>query len=86
MSKFKTSIKGLFRMIRPLRGPLTVSVLIGLVRIAASLGFVWVCKALVDVATGESSASLNLYIGIMVGIMLLQILTSTAHIGRVIYR
>ena len=65
-------------MIRPLRGSLTVSVLIGLVRIAASLGFVWVCKALVDIATGDSQSSLGLFIGIMIGIMLLQILASAA--------
>ena len=78
MGKFKTSVKGLFKMIKPLRSSLLVSVLIGLVRIAASLGFVWVCKALVDIATGVSSASLSLYIGIMIGIMLLQILTSAA--------
>ena len=78
MSKFKANIKGLLGMVRPLRKSLVVSVLIGIVRIAASLGFVWVCKALVDIATGERSASLGLHIGIMAGIMLLQILTSAA--------
>ena len=78
MSKFKTSVKGLSRMIRPLRGSLAVSVLIGLVRIAASLGFVWVCKALVDIATGDSAASLSGHIAIMIGIMLVQILASAA--------
>ena len=36
------------------------------------------CKALVDIATGERSASLGLYIGIMAGIMLVQILASAA--------
>ena len=78
MSKFKTNVKGLLKMVRPLRKSLAVSVLIGIVRIAASLGFVWVCKALVDIATGERSASLGLYIGIMAGIMLVQILASAA--------
>ncbi|MBR3285244.1 MAG: ABC transporter ATP-binding protein [Bacteroidales bacterium] len=78
MSKFKTSVKGLSKMIRPLRGSLAVSVLIGLVRIAASLGFVWVCKALVDIATGVSAASLGGHIAIMIGIMLVQILASAA--------
>ena len=65
-------------MVRPLRGQLSVSVLIGLVRIAASLGFVWVCKTLVDIATGDSSGSLGLFVGIMIGIMLLQIITTAA--------
>lgn len=78
MSKLKTNLKGLRKMVKPLRKSLAVSVLIGLVRIAASLGFVWVCKALVDIATGESSSPLGLFIGILIGIMLLQILTSAA--------
>ena len=78
MSKLKTNLKGLGKMVKPLRKSLAVSVLIGLVRIAASLGFVWVCKTLVDIATGESSAPLGLFIGIMIGIMLLQILASAA--------
>ena len=40
-------------MVRPVRGRIALSVLIGAVRIAASLGFVWICKRLVDIATGE---------------------------------
>jgi ABC-type multidrug transport system fused ATPase/permease subunit len=78
MSKLKTNLKGLGIMVKPLRKSLAVSVLIGLVRIAASLGFVWVCKTLVDIATGESSSPLGLFIGIMIGIMLLQILAFAA--------
>lgn len=70
---FKTCLKGLRTMFRPNRGRVLVSVLIGLVRIAASLGFVWICKALVDIATGVSAAPIGLYVGIMIGIMLVQI-------------
>lgn len=51
---------------------LVVSIAIGLVRIAGSLAFVWICKALVDIATGVSDADLWLHIWIMFGIMLLQ--------------
>ena len=43
-------------MIRPVRGRIALSVFIGAVRIAASLGFVWICKRLVDIATGELNA------------------------------
>jgi len=53
-----------------------LSVLIGLVRIAASLGFVWVCKRLVDIATGVSDAPLGLHIAILAGIMLVQLVCS----------
>lgn len=64
--------------LRRLRGKIAVSCTIGIIRIAASMAFVWVSKALVDIATGVSDASLGLHIGIMAGIMLLQIATATA--------
>jgi len=72
-------MKGLAAMGRPLWGKVLVSCIIGVVRIAASMGFVWVCKALVDIATGESSASLGLHVGIMAGIMLLQVVSAVAY-------
>lgn len=64
--------------LRRLRGKIAVSCIIGIVRIAASMAFVWVCKALIDIATGVSDAPLGLYVGIMAGIMLLQIVSNTA--------
>ncbi len=48
--------------------------LLGLVRIAASLSFVWVCKELVDIVTGVSEAELSGRIVIMVCVMTVQIL------------
>ena len=68
-------MKGLAAMGRPLRGKVLVSCLIGVVRIAASMAFVWVCKALVDIATGVSSEPIGLYVGYMVGIMLIQVVS-----------
>jgi ABC-type multidrug transport system fused ATPase/permease subunit len=79
MKDFRTCLKGLTAMGRPLRGKILVSCLIGVVRIAASMAFVWVCKALVDIATGESSEPLGLYVGLMIGIMLLQVISATAY-------
>ena len=61
-------------MARPARGRMLLSVLIGLVRIVASLSFVWICKRLVDIATGELDAPLSLYIGLLLGVMFLQLL------------
>ena len=78
MKDFRTCMKGLVAMGRPLRGRILVSCIIGVFRIAASMAFVWVCKALVDIATGESDAPLGLYVGIMIGIMLAQVILSTA--------
>lgn len=78
MKKLKTTLKSLLRMYRPLRGRIAVSVVIGLVRIAASLGFVWVCKALVDAATGVSQEPLGRLTAIMLAIMLVQIVFSAA--------
>ena len=72
-------MKGLAAMGRPLWGKVLVSWIIGVVRIAASMSFVWVCKALVDIATGESAAPLGTYVGIMVGIMLVQVVSSVAY-------
>lgn len=65
-------------MMKPVRGRVIVSVAIGMVRIAASMGFVWISKRLVDIATGVSDAPLAEHIGIMIGIMVLQILCGIA--------
>ena len=73
MKDFKTCMKGLWRMTKPVVGRDVVSVLLGCIRIAASLGFVWICKQLVDIVTGESDALLMPHVWIMIGIMLVQI-------------
>ena len=78
MIPLRQIIRGLRPMIRPVRGRILLSVLIGLVRIAASLAFVWICKRLVDIATGELDAPLPLNIGILLGIMLIQLICSVA--------
>lgn len=73
MLDFRTCVKTLGSIVKPIRGGLMVSVAIGLLRIGASLGFVWICKALVDIATGVSDGLLWPHIWIMFGIMLVQI-------------
>lgn len=74
MKNLRTCLKGLKGFFRPFRWKVLVSVLIGLVRVAASMGFVWICKTLIDIATGVSQADLGTHIWIMAGIMLTQIL------------
>ena len=55
-----------------------VSVVIGVVRIVASLSFVWICKRLVDIVTGAVDAGLWEHVWIMVGIVMVQILCGLA--------
>lgn len=71
-------MKVLRTMYRPFRWKVLVSVVIGLVRIAASLAFVWICKALVDIATGVSAASLTAHVWYMVGIVFVQVASGLA--------
>ena len=79
MKDFRSCWKGLCGMFKPVRWRVLVTILIGFVRIAASLSFVWICKRLVDIATGNIvDASLGANAGIMVGIMLAQLLTGIA--------
>lgn len=78
MKSLASCLKDLRVWLRPLRWKLLVSVLIGLIRIAASLSFVWVCRRLVDIATGVLDSPLSTYIWIMVAIMTVQILGNLA--------
>ena len=74
MKDLKTCLKGLSGMLIPAIGPITVSCLIGALQIAASLAFVWVSKALVDIASGASDSDLGTHVLLMIAIMIVQIL------------
>jgi len=74
MKSFRTCLKGLLAMFRPIRWKVLVSIFIGMARIAASLSFVWICKRLIDIATGNIDAPLWDNIALMIGIMLSMIL------------
>lgn len=78
MKDFRSCIKGIWAFSKPVRGRTAVTVLLGLLRVALSLYFVWISKALVDIVTGHLDKELNLYVGIMISIVLLQILLSLA--------
>ncbi|MBO4454862.1 MAG: ABC transporter ATP-binding protein [Bacteroidales bacterium] len=73
MRPFRTCVKGLLRMLRPQRFRVLVSVLIGIVGVAASLAFVWISKKVVDVATGAAQGEVSTFAAIMIGIMLVQL-------------
>ena len=78
MIPLRQVLRGLRPMARPVRGRNLLSVLIGVVRIGASLGFGWICKRLVDIATGVLDAPLPLHIGILLGVMMLQLICSVS--------
>lgn len=73
MRSFRACARALWAMSHPVRWRMGVGVLAGLVRIAASLSFVWISKHLVDIATGAQDAPLGPAIGLFAGILLLQI-------------
>lgn len=79
MRNFKSCIKGLHGFAGVARGRMLLSVLIGLIGVAASLSFVAVCKTLVDIATGTLDKPIMTYVWAMIGIMLLQLLSHVAY-------
>lgn len=66
-------MKGLSGMLIPAIGPIMVSCVIGAIQIAASMAFVWVSKALVDIASGVSDKNLGTHVMLMIGIMMVQL-------------
>ncbi|MDD7624518.1 MAG: ABC transporter ATP-binding protein [Bacteroidales bacterium] len=73
MKDLKTCLKGLWNMSSPYRGLMLTTVFVGTLRICCSLTFVWVCKRLIDIVTGESSAPLYASVVILCCVMLGQI-------------
>ena len=73
MRETRACIKSLWGMSRPVRWRMAVNVGIGVLRIAASLGFVAASKLLVDIATGNSAVAIGPAIGLFVGILAFQL-------------
>lgn len=74
MKNLKTCLRGLWHMTSAdviLRS--SVSVALGLLRIATSLGFVWICKRLVDVATHVSDKPIGRSVAIMIALVIIRI-------------
>ena len=75
MKSFGACMKALWGMSRPVRWRMAVSVALGMLRIAASLAFVWASKYLVDIATGVKADPLGPAIGLFLGILAVQLAT-----------
>ena len=70
-------IKWLWRAAEGLRSRIVLQAVVGVVHVAVSLFYVWVCKQLVDIATGRADGSMLLFIIIMASCIVAQILLST---------
>lgn len=73
MQNFRTCLGALVRETRPVSWKILISVLIGTLRVAASLAFVWISKRVVDIATGRLDEPLDSNVMTMALIMLAQI-------------
>ncbi|MBO4263128.1 MAG: ABC transporter ATP-binding protein [Bacteroidales bacterium] len=79
MRPFRSCLRGLWQLLRSLRGRVAVSIFIGLLAVSASLAFVWISKRIVDIATGtRADAALAPHVWGMVGIMAVQVLCAVA--------
>lgn len=74
--KTVSCIKWLWRASEGMRAKVAACSFIGLLHVAASMTFVWVCKQLIDTATSGEGDNLPLYITVMASCMLVQILLS----------
>lgn len=72
-------IKWLWAVSKGFRLPVVFCALTGALNVSVSLCFVFVCKHLIDIATGISDDALGTYIGWMAGCMLLQLLLSVVR-------
>lgn len=76
MLRINECIKWLWGASRGFRLSVACCTLTGMLHVCVSLFFVFVCKHLIDIATGMSTDSLGLYIGGMAGCMGVQLLLS----------
>lgn len=73
--KTRECISWLWRSSEGIRLRVVAACLAGIVHVAASLAFVWVCKGLIDAVTVDRGTSLTVHIAGMVSCMLVQILS-----------
>lgn len=76
MRNFRACFGGLLKTARPFGWKLLVSYLIGAVRVALSIAFVWASKRVVDIATGSLAEELDTSVMLMAVIMICQVMFS----------
>jgi len=65
-----------WQQIAGLRRSFAGNCVIGFVRVALSLTFVWLCKHIIDIATGKADGDIYLWIAAMVGTIVMQLVSS----------
>ncbi len=76
MKIFRSSLKGIYTLYKPFRWRVLVSILTGILRVTASMVFVWLSKRLIDIVTNETDGVLKNCIWLFAGIILLRIATN----------
>ena len=62
------------------RGAVLANILLGTVNVGLNLYFIWLCKHLVDIATGAAEGSLGFYTGLVVGVIVLRLAVSAINV------
>ncbi len=62
------------------RGAILANILLGTVNVALNLYFIYLCKRLVDIATGASAGSLRLFTGLVLGVIVLRLVVSAYNV------
>lgn len=79
MRRITEDLKWLWKVSAGVRGYVLASSAAGVLRVAVSMTFVWICKSLVDSVTSGTGEPLTVGIAVMAGCMLMQILISAAE-------
>ena len=62
------------------RGAVLVNIFLGTLNVGLNLYFTWLCKHLVDIATGVGTGSLPLYTGIVIVVVLLRLAVAAVNV------
>lgn len=69
-------MKWLWKASDGVRWRVVASSVVGMLHVAVSMSFVWICKSLIDIATSASDGNLKVYIALMVSCLLVQVVLS----------
>jgi ABC-type multidrug transport system, ATPase and permease components len=62
------------------RGAVLVNIVLGSLNVALNLFFIFLCKRLVDIATGAASGSLGVYTAVVIGVVILRLVVSAVNV------
>ena len=62
------------------RGAVVVNIVLGSLNVALNLFFIFLCKRLVDIATGAASGSLGMYTAVVIGVVILRLVVSAVNV------